>query len=96
MLIIKRVIKYAELPDDPKKEKLGNLIKRFTTSGGLLKTVPLYKAIDRLGGWHDPSPESDAIGLDPYDTLCSVYVKDQIDAALVVHSDMGALHLVIV
>lgn len=96
MLVIREIIKYAELPDDPKKEKLVSLIKRFTTSGGLLKTAPLYKAIERLGGWHDPSPESDAIGFEPSEILYGVYVRDQIDASMGVHSDMGELHLVIV
>lgn len=96
MLVIRQIIKYAELPNDPKKEKLGCLIKRFTTSGGILQTVLLYKAIDRLGGWHDPSPESDAIGFEPSEILYGVYVRDQIDASMGVHSDMGELHLVIV
>ena len=96
MLVIKKIIKYAELPNDPKKEKLGSLIKRFTTSGGILQTVLLYKAIERLGGWREPSSDSDAIGFEPFETLYGVYVQDQIDASMGVHSDMGEPHLVIV
>ena len=96
MLVIKKIIKYAELPNDPKKEKLGSLIKRFTTSGGILQTVLLYKAIERLGGWREPSSESDCVGFEPFEILYGVYIKDQVDASMGVHSDMGDLHLVIV